>query len=150
MLTLNIPETLAGGPFHHIDQISLDLVVWYDSNLQQVKYAYTPGSNINFLTDRSTQELTIRLHSPVPNRFHIFSYAFRDKAPKGDVYCDNGGGFKLHQTGASPQFPSGTQAVRFQLKLRDKQGTYITLHVLDTVDMSLIDCDPQVENGTKT
>jgi hypothetical protein len=139
------------SPKHdHRKHLDLELYVWHENG--EMYYIYTPGANINFVTDKPNQTLTISLVSPPNqlNRFNIHSYSIRDKSMCQKVFYYDAQGSEIELPMAKGHlFESGTTKAKFELALLGA-GTYITLNVIDITNSWIISCDPQVENGTKT
>jgi hypothetical protein len=136
-------------PWDYKSDIEIDLVVWHDGT--ELKYIYTPGSDINFVTTQQDQNLTIRLAMPPtePGRFKIHSYHIRHKKMCQEAKYWDGTIFQKIPASDGYLFKTLPEQVKFHLRLID-EGTYITINVLDSQTNMLIVCDPQVENGTKT
>lgn len=135
----------------HKKEINIDLVVWHDPIDGDLKYVYTPSANINFATYKTTQTLIVNLvfpHDQV-DRFKIHSYSVRHKKMCPQAHYDNGGVFVKQPETDGHLFTKLPVRVKFDLELVGK-GTYITINVIDIKSNQIIDCDPQVENGTKT
>jgi len=134
----------------HKKEIDIELYVWNHNN--EMYYIYTPGSNINFVTDQQAQSLTVALKAPPTqqNRFKIHSYSIRDRSMCHQAsYFDAVDNEIALPVADGHLFKANPTKVKFNLKLTGV-GTYITLNVIDITNNWILSCDPQVENGTKT
>jgi hypothetical protein len=143
-------ETLAKNTFHHKNEAEIDLVVWYDASEDEVKHMYVPYPGVSFLTDKPFQFLTVRLVSPQSQagRFEIRSHSIRHTKARKEVFYEQSGQFM--STTDLEKFPPRTEAIRVKLSLKAKDATYLVIHVFDSIKKIIIDCDPQIENGSKT
>ncbi len=136
-----------------IDEIPLTLFVWKDAD-DVYHHAYSPTDHPIFFSSKPDVKLRIDLIEPVSvNRFSFHSY-FQSgkksvKAVKGKLRSDMPG-----QPYKTPQkktmFDDDTISIEFELNLPqgDQQQKYISILVADTQDGEIVNCDPQVENGT--
>jgi hypothetical protein len=162
-----VPKELIGPQFK-IDSAEMILHIWItrtNNGDEKVRYAYTPGSDVRFMTDEKDQTLSIKLssieqHQGEP-RFHIIGHSMRDtEFSRGAVGKKQGTPLPSHPAGKPNKFPLGNKddvstvdADEIVIGLSLKQhldSTYINIIVLDRKTGAIIDCDPQVENGTKT
>lgn len=167
MLTLLIPQVISGTsatpvlfePDSEINEIDLQLRIWHDDKDDVTRFIYSPSGNATFLTDNEIQTLTVTLKSQVYDdngvtkaRFAIIGHTTKKKKLIDSVeHRPRGGNFSV--TTPSHKFPvtGNIDAVKYKLKLKKHlDDTYINIIVQDMKDGSIIDCDPQAENGTKT
>ena len=145
--------------------------MWNDGN--EAKFLYSPPSAL-FFTDQGEQTLNIELTAaPKTNgdpRYAILGYSTKKKKRKnqGGQPDDLFGRIEFRKKGSSNftelsprhKFPMDrsdpsdidhVEEMKFTLRLnKENRDTYITVIVMDMDERSIIDCDPQAENGTKT
>jgi len=150
-----------------IAKIEMNLHIWAEKTgtSERIRFAYTPGSDARFMTNERNQTLSVKLisselHGGAP-RFRIIGHATQDSEFIVAVIGKKGGNPLPASAGNHPnRFPLGASSdisatdadeivITFALKMH-MDTAYISIIVLDSKTGAIIDCDPQVENGTKT
>ncbi|MFD0726651.1 hypothetical protein [Lysobacter brunescens] len=150
-----------------IEKIEMNLHIWVEriGINEKVRFAYTPGSDARFMTNKKIQTLSIKLISSElhrgAQRFRIIGHATQDSEFIVGATGKKGGNPLPEDVGSHPnKFPLGASSdisttdadeivITLSLNMH-MDTTYISIIVLDSKTSAIIDCDPQVENGTKT